>query len=127
LSPPSTVTKTGALIGTLAYMSPEQFRRQPLDARADQFSFCVALHEALYRRRPELGHLDAGADASDKSAGTPGLVRRVGTCIEVAQLGTSPVERLVQRHAKAELIGARVQRLAPKLLGRHVRERADER
>ncbi|HEY7372549.1 MAG TPA: protein kinase, partial [Polyangia bacterium] len=43
----TTVTKTGAVIGTLAYMAPEQFHRERIDARADQFSFCVALHEAI--------------------------------------------------------------------------------
>ncbi len=46
------LTRTGALLGTPAYMAPEQHARGPLDARADQFSFCVALYEALLRQRP---------------------------------------------------------------------------
>ena len=46
------VTRTGAFIGTPAYMSPEQFRRETIDARSDQFSYCVALHEALFGSRP---------------------------------------------------------------------------
>jgi len=53
-----TVTRTGALLGTPAYMAPEQFRGDPTDARSDQFSYCVALHEALYGVRPRLAHLD---------------------------------------------------------------------
>ena len=61
---PLTVTKTGAVVGTPAYMAPEQFRREPLDARADQFSFCVALHEALYGQRPALAHLQRLARAA---------------------------------------------------------------
>ncbi|HXU60777.1 MAG TPA: protein kinase [Polyangia bacterium] len=50
-------TAAGTLLGTPAYMAPEQFRREPTDKRADQFSFCVALHEALYGCRPVLPHL----------------------------------------------------------------------
>lgn len=46
------VTRTGALIGTPAYMAPEQFQGALIDARTDVFCFCVALHEALYGHRP---------------------------------------------------------------------------
>ena len=51
----STLTATGALMGTPRYMAPEQHRGEPLDARADQFAFCVALYEALYRQAPFAG------------------------------------------------------------------------
>ena len=46
------LTRTGVLLGTPLYMAPEQFLAQRTDARTDQFSFCVALYEALYGERP---------------------------------------------------------------------------
>ena len=49
---PSGLTATGVLLGTPAYMAPEQFEHRPTDARTDQFSFCVTLWEALHGRRP---------------------------------------------------------------------------
>ncbi|MCA1664196.1 MAG: serine/threonine protein kinase, partial [Myxococcales bacterium] len=41
------LTRTGAVMGTPAYMAPEQQHGERLDARADQYSFCLSLYEAL--------------------------------------------------------------------------------
>ena len=46
------LTRTGAILGTLAYMAPEQLRGCPADGQSDQFGFCVALWEALANQRP---------------------------------------------------------------------------
>ena len=46
------LTQRGAVLGTPAYMAPEQFRGATADARSDQFSFAVSLWEALYGVRP---------------------------------------------------------------------------
>ena len=48
----SEITFVGRRVGTPAYMAPEQYAMDVVDARADQFSFCVALWEALYGERP---------------------------------------------------------------------------
>ncbi len=49
------MTRTGAVIGTPAYMSPEQHLGRSADPRSDQFSFCVAMYQALYGARPFMG------------------------------------------------------------------------
>jgi tetratricopeptide (TPR) repeat protein/predicted Ser/Thr protein kinase len=46
------LTQVGALIGTPAYMAPEQLRGDRAEARSDQFAVAVALYEALYGERP---------------------------------------------------------------------------
>ncbi len=46
------LTHTGAIMGTPLYMSPEQFGGRPATASSDQFSFCVALYEAVYGVHP---------------------------------------------------------------------------
>ncbi len=51
----ASLTRTGAVMGTPAYMAPEQWHGRPADARSDQFGYCVALFEALYRRSPFAG------------------------------------------------------------------------
>ncbi|MDI1446270.1 serine/threonine-protein kinase [Polyangium sp. 6x1] len=48
-------TLHSVVAGTPAYMAPEQHQGLRADARADQFSFCVALHEALHGVRPFRG------------------------------------------------------------------------
>ena len=48
----STLTRTGTVMGTPRYMAPEQHDGSEVDARADQFAFCVALYEALFHRLP---------------------------------------------------------------------------
>ena len=54
----TTVTKHGAVIGTVAYMSPEQLRAKPVDHRSDIFSFGAMLYEMLTARRAFRGETE---------------------------------------------------------------------
>jgi len=46
------LTRTGVVLGTPAYMSPEAHRGESSTAASDQFSFCVSLYQCLYRQSP---------------------------------------------------------------------------
>ncbi len=79
------MTKTGTLLGTPAYMAPEQHHCADVDVRADQYSFAVSLYEALYGEYPFSGSTvealleakQAAALPTGRSKGVPGWLRAV--------------------------------------------------
>ena len=92
------LTMTGMLVGTPAYMSPEQFAGGDVDARADQFAFAVMTWEALHGKRPFAGAdqrvLRAAVEAGrilapPKDSPVPARVRAV----LVRALSVSPAKR----------------------------------
>ena len=101
------LTEAGMIIGTPAYMAPEQFESRPTDARTDIFGFSVALYEALYGHRPFRG---AGVEelkvavlagelaAASDERGVPARIHR----ILVRGLRPSPSERYQSMEALLE-------------------------
>ena len=54
----NTYSRTGAVVGTVGYMSPEQLEGRAVDARSDIFAFGVVLYEVLTRHSPFAGNSD---------------------------------------------------------------------
>jgi tetratricopeptide (TPR) repeat protein/predicted Ser/Thr protein kinase len=103
-------TGSGTTLGTPAYMPPEQLRSANVDARADQFAFCVALYEALHGERPFGGasvrDLTHAILAGHVRAAKPDVPTRVRAVL-VRGLASDPDRRFVDMDALlAALAGA---------------------
>jgi eukaryotic-like serine/threonine-protein kinase len=92
ITTPAMMTGVGVILGTAAYMSPEQARGKVVDKRTDVWAFGCVLFEMLAGQRTFQGDLISDVLASvlktepnwqAMPAGTPGVLRRlVGRCLE---------------------------------------------
>jgi eukaryotic-like serine/threonine-protein kinase len=67
------LTTTGAVVGTVQYMSPEQVEARPVDARTDIFALGCVLYEMLTARKPFTGETHAALIASILTSEPPGI------------------------------------------------------
>ncbi|HWB75061.1 MAG TPA: tetratricopeptide repeat-containing protein kinase family protein, partial [Nannocystaceae bacterium] len=103
------VLTAGELLGTPAYMAPEQHAGQPADARADQYAWCITLWEALVGRRPFVG--DHSTIATAKQAGPPTMPAAAGVprwLARVIERGLAPAP--ADRFASMDELLAEIER-----------------
>jgi tetratricopeptide (TPR) repeat protein/tRNA A-37 threonylcarbamoyl transferase component Bud32 len=115
------LTKSGATLGTPAYMAPEQAQGGTTSPLADQFSFCVALYEGLYGERPFAGGsmsalreaaLAGALREAPKGSRTPLWLRRV----VLRGVRGKPEERFPTMDALLEALGQDPRRARRRLL-----------
>ena len=98
----STLTQAGSMIGTPSYMSPEQFRGEPVDGRSDVFSSGILLYQLLTGARPFSGsasivmHQILNEEPAPPSRVLPALGTRFDAVLAAA-LAKQPA----RRHASA--------------------------
>jgi serine/threonine protein kinase/Tfp pilus assembly protein PilF len=92
-------TQAGAILGTVAYMSPEQAQGQPADARSDIFSFGLVLYEVLSGKR---------AFSGDSTPETMAALLRD----EPAPLKASPQLEKIVKHCLEKKPSDRYQRMS---------------
>ena len=98
---PGSLTQTGAVLGTPAYMSPEQHDGKTGDALSDQFSFAVSLYESLHGRRPFAGR-SAGEIAAATRERAAGARRRRRPARHRSRAGDRADPDPIRRYASME-------------------------
>jgi serine/threonine protein kinase/Tfp pilus assembly protein PilF/TolB-like protein len=105
------LTRAGAAIGTVAYMSPEQARGDTLDARTDIFSFGVLLYEMVTGRQAFSGptwavtvHAILGQAPVSLSESVPGLPLRLQQIIDKALVKNRDLRYQTATEVHADLL-----------------------
>ena len=108
----TTATTATGIVGTLAYMSPEQALGQPTDQRSDIFSFGTVLYQALTGRMPfagksavEVHRALIGKNPEPVGSVTPGVPQKICRVVE-RSLEKEPSRRYAHfREVRADLDG----------------------
>ncbi|MBL8955572.1 MAG: protein kinase [Myxococcaceae bacterium] len=98
---PTSLTETGTVMGTRRYMPPEQQAGEATDARADQYAFCVSVHEALWgaapgeapTKGPKVGAELVRALEKGRSANAADRHPDLSALLEVLERARAPVRR----------------------------------
>jgi serine/threonine protein kinase len=113
------LTQTGSLVGTPAYMAPEQHAGEPADARSDQFALAIVAWEAIWSQRPFRGDDQASlaAAVSEGRIESPPRSPRIPAGVEAALRRALSVDRDARYASVADLLAdveRALRRSAPK-------------
>ena len=114
----STLTQAGSMIGTPSYMSPEQFRGDPVDGRSDVFSAAIVLYQLLTGARPFSGSASVvmqqilNDNPPPPSRALPGLGTGFDALLATA-MAKGPAERFPSARAFHEALLAAARASAP--------------
>jgi eukaryotic-like serine/threonine-protein kinase len=112
------LTRTGSMVGTLAYMAPEQLRGEPGDERSDLYSLAIVLYEILSGATPfsatsdyELMQAQIHARPPPLSSAIPGVTGRIERALMKA-LAKKPDQRFATLREFKDALGASASSLA---------------
>ncbi len=107
----STLSLAGSLIGTPAYMAPEQFEGETADARTDVYSLGIMLYEILAGRRPFEGRTIVALAQQVRQGSPPGIPGVPGELLSAClrALAVRPEDRFATADAFADALEAHLQ------------------